>query len=292
MSKLTDQISFADIDPHYQAFIDKFKPKKTTDDCYTPDSIFDIVKAYVFEHYGVTEDRIVRPFWPGMDYRDFDYPEGCVVVDNPPFSILSRIIQDFNTGRVQFFLFEPYLTAFSLRGCTHIITASEIVYENGAKVPSSFCTSLEPGVLARSDPELARKIKAESERLQKLAKKQVPKYLYPDNVLTASDLGYMAVHNTAFTVHERDAHYIRMLDAQESAGKAIFGNGYLMSTALAAERAAAERAAAERAAAERAAAERAAAERAAAYKWTLSKRELDIIAQLDKRREDANETKL
>ena len=27
----------------YQAFVDKFKPKKTTDDCYTPKNIYEVV---------------------------------------------------------------------------------------------------------------------------------------------------------------------------------------------------------------------------------------------------------
>ena len=261
--KLSDQISFADIDPTYQAFVDKFKPKKTTDDCYTPDEIFSVVQDYVQEKYGVTPDRIVRPFWPGQDYREIDYPEGCVVVDNPPFSILSQIITDYNKAGIDFFLFEPYLTALGRRGATHIITASAIVYENGAEVPSSFCTSLEPGVLARSDPELAKAIKRASDKVAKATKKQVPKYVYPDAVLTSADLGYLAVHDTPLTIYERDAYFTRQLDAQKSAGKgqAIFGSGYLLST--------------------KAAAEKAAAEKAAAEKWRLSARELAIIATLD-----------
>ena len=256
--RINDQIGFADIDPNYQAFVDKFKPKKTTDDCYTTDEIFAVIVDYVREKYGVTPDRIVRPFWPGQDYREIDYPDGCVVVDNPPFSILSQIITDYNKAGIDFFLFEPYLTALGRRGATHIITATNIVYENGAEVPSSFCTSLEPGVLARSDPELAQAINRASEALRRKSKKQVAKYVYPDAVLTSADLGYLAVHETALTIYERDAFFVRQLDAQKSAGKkqAIFGAGYLLST-------------------------KAAAEKAAAEKWRLSARELAIIATLD-----------
>lgn len=258
MAKLTQQISFADVDPNYQAFVDKFKPKKTTDDCYTPDSVFDIIKAYVLKRYGVSEDRIVRPFWPGMDYREIDYPDGCVVVDNPPFSILSRIISDYNAAGVQFFLFEPYLTALGRRGGTHIITASAIVYENGAEVPSSFVTNLEPGVLARSDPELAQLLEAECNRLRAKKHSKPPVYEYPDNVLTSADLGYLASHETELVIMERDAYFIRGLDAQRSKGSGIFGSGYLLSTSAAAEKAADE-------------------------KWQLSARERAIIATLDAR---------
>jgi hypothetical protein len=28
----------------YEAFVDKFKPKKTTDDCYTPPDVYDTVR--------------------------------------------------------------------------------------------------------------------------------------------------------------------------------------------------------------------------------------------------------
>lgn len=75
----------------YEEFVDKFKPKRTTDDCYTPPEIYDVVAEMVSERYGITREDMVRPFWPGGDYEAFDYPDGCCVVDNPPFSILSKI---------------------------------------------------------------------------------------------------------------------------------------------------------------------------------------------------------
>jgi len=34
------QQTFADASPEYAAFLDKFKPKKTTDDCYTPAPVY------------------------------------------------------------------------------------------------------------------------------------------------------------------------------------------------------------------------------------------------------------
>ena len=77
----------------YRAFVDKFKPKKTTDDCYTPPNIYEAVKTWVVNEYHISKDTpIIRPFYPGGDYEHYDYPEGCVVIDNPPFSILSKII--------------------------------------------------------------------------------------------------------------------------------------------------------------------------------------------------------
>lgn len=60
----------------YEEFVDKFKPKLTTDDCYTPPSIMEIVNDYVVNRYGVDKSSFVRPFWPGGDYKAFDYPSG------------------------------------------------------------------------------------------------------------------------------------------------------------------------------------------------------------------------
>ena len=88
----------------YEEFVEKFKPKKTTDDCYTPQEVYDCVADWVAEKYGLDRSTFVRPFWPGGDYEMFDYPDGCVVVDNPPFSILSRIVAHYAWKKIKFFL--------------------------------------------------------------------------------------------------------------------------------------------------------------------------------------------
>ncbi len=31
----------------YDGFVEKFKPKKTTDDCYTPPEVMEVVNSYV-----------------------------------------------------------------------------------------------------------------------------------------------------------------------------------------------------------------------------------------------------
>ena len=38
----------------YEEFFDKFKPKKTTDDCYTPGAIYEVVKDWAIKemHWG------------------------------------------------------------------------------------------------------------------------------------------------------------------------------------------------------------------------------------------------
>lgn len=78
---------------NYEAFVGKFKPKKTTDDCYTPPEVYEIVKRWAVKENNWHGRLIVRPFYPGGNYESFDYPPDCVVIDNPPFSILSKIIE-------------------------------------------------------------------------------------------------------------------------------------------------------------------------------------------------------
>ena len=260
----------------YDGFVEKFKPKKTTDDCFTPPEIMEVVNGYVAERWGLDPSTFARPFWPGGDYESFDYPEGCVVVDNPPFSCLTKIQEFYLSRGIRFFLFAPALTCMSNKRCMevdHIVCGSNITYENGAVVRTGFVTNLDTEYVLEADPALGKAINdANAARLAKV-KKTVPKYVYPDAVLTSARAQWLAAHGTPFRVRRRDACKISKLDAQD--GKGIFGGGLLLS-----ERAAAEHAAAERAAAERAAAERAAAERAAAEVFELSDRELAMQAML------------
>ena len=94
----------------YEGFVEKFKPKKTTDDCYTPTEVYGAVLDWAARRYGFDPACVVRPFYPGGDYEAFDYPEGCVVLDNPPFSILAKIQRFYLERGIRFFLFAPSLT--------------------------------------------------------------------------------------------------------------------------------------------------------------------------------------
>lgn len=40
----------------YEEFVDKFKPKKTTDDCYTPGAIYEVVKDWAIKEMDWGED--------------------------------------------------------------------------------------------------------------------------------------------------------------------------------------------------------------------------------------------
>jgi len=271
----------------YDGFLDKFKPRKTTDDCYTPANVYEAVKAWAVKEYGLEGREIVRPFWPGREYDCVDYPDGCVVIDNPPFSILSKIVRWYYAQKIDYFLFSPYLTNLGIgaggAGVNHVIAPCSVLYENGATVDTAFVTNLGDDFI-RSAPDLMDAIEEANAANLKAAKCELPKYVYPDCVVTSAAVGYLCKHHTPWRVKRGSCCFIRKLDAQGANG--IFGAGYLLSERAAAERAAAERAAAERAAAERAAAERAAAERAAAERaaaeraaatvWELSPREREL----------------
>lgn len=100
---LDEQMSMEDIMPEYKTFVDKFKPVKTTDDCYTPPLVYDAVRDWACAEYEIDPDKIVRPFYPGGDYERFDYSDGRVVLDNPPFSILSKICKFYLARKIPFF---------------------------------------------------------------------------------------------------------------------------------------------------------------------------------------------
>lgn len=228
MSELVGQLTMFDNGENYQAFADKFKPKKTTDDCYTPENVYEAVAEWVAQEYGVARGDMVRPFWPGGDYQAFDYPPGCCVVDNPPFSLLARIMRFYAARGVRFFLFAPTLTLFSGRDVdvTYLPTGVQITYENGAKINTSFVTNLDTCLL-RTVPDLYRRVRAENDKNERAMTKQLPKYSYPPHVLTAASAYQLSHYGQAFRLERSDALFIRHLDAMvaEGKGREIFGGG-------------------------------------------------------------------
>ena len=258
----------------YEAFVDKFKPKLTTDDCYTPPMVYDAVAEWVAQTYGLDRASFVRPFYPGGDYEHYPYEDGAVVVDNPPFSILAQIIATYCRREIPFFLFCPGVVGLrkdiDRMPVTILAAGAAIVYQNGASVNTSFITNLESDYIVRSCPQLTRDVEDASKKEQAKIRKTVPKYKYPAHVVTLAQINYLSQHDTEYGVRRGEAVRIGCMDAQRQAGKACFGGGLLVS----------EKAAAEKAAAEKAAAEKAAAEKAAATVWNLSAREWAIVRSL------------
>ncbi len=260
----------------YEEFVEKFKPKLTTDDCYTPVAIYEAIKNWVVKEYNIQENMIVRPFYPGGDYENFDYTEDCIVVDNPPFSIISKIRGFYTNKNIKYFLFAPHLTLFSAmtQKCTFIVCDETITYENGARVNTDFCTNLETEYLTRTAPELKKAIKQANKTKEDI--KSLPKYKYPDCVVSAASLG--KITSVDFKLKHTESKFIRSLDDQKKNKKTIFGGGFLIAEIKAAEIKAAEIKAAEIKAAEIKAAEIKAAEKA--IEWELSEREKEIIKSL------------
>lgn len=201
----------------YEEFVDKFKPKLTTDDCYTPPEVYDVVASWAVKEYGWEDREIVRPFWPGGDYAHFDYPDNCVVIDNPPFSILAKITAFFEKRKIRYFLFAPQLTAFVRQAKSHIGVGASIIYQNGTVVGTSFICS--DGPTLRSAPDLYRRITRVVNRLKE--SKKLPKMEYPPELVTTSRLAAYSRYGVVYA--EDRAAYVRRLDSQKSRGKSIFG---------------------------------------------------------------------
>ena len=240
----------------YNEFLDKFELKKTTDDCYTPDKVYGAVAEWVANEYGVDRANFVRPFYPGGDYQKYKYKDSSIVVDNPPFSILSEILRWYTSHGIKFFLFAPALTLFSSSSSSCAIGAgAQIVYENGASVNTSFLTNLEMEYRFRTAPTLFRAVEDAVLDILRETKKELSKYEYPDEVVLSSMLNRYSKYGIDFRVRREESEHVRQLDAQKESGKALYGSGYLIS-------------------------EKAAAEKAAAEKWKLSDREHEIVKGL------------
>ena len=252
----------SDDSEEYQNFLAKFEAKKTTDDCYTQPLVYEAVADYVSKIYKKKKTQFVRPFVPNGDYEHFNYPKSCVVVDNPPFSIMSEILKFYMDNGISFFLFAPALTLFSSSSaCTALCTGVAITYENGAVVSTSFLTNLEnEEIRFKSAPELYSVVKNANEENLKSQKKEIPKYTYPLEVVTAAMLTPYSRYGIDFSVNRNESHAISQLDSQRESKKAIFGKGYLISEKKKSEREKSEREKAER--------------------WELSEREVEIIKGL------------
>ena len=250
----------------YESFVRKFQaPKKTTDDCYTPPTIYEAVLSFVKEDVGIPSHlEIARPFYPGGDYESYDYT-GKVVIDNPPFSILARIIKFYQEREIPFFLLAPRLTCLSgvagrMENYTAVFLAASngtLTYENGAKVPTAFVTNMLGDLKVWVSESLAEKIKAATASDER----SLPKYSYPDEVFKAADSGLCA----ELKIDRADTLPVNALDCQKPHKKEVFGNGLLLTRD-----------------AVKAVIDAKAAKAAKVIHWTLSEREKSMIAELEK----------
>ena len=248
----------------YDGFVGKFKPQKTTDDCYTPPIVYNAIADWVANEYQLDKNNFCRPFYPNGDYIRFDY-QNKIAVDNPPFSILSQIVKFYISQNIKFFLFAPTLTSITRLSdiCTALAVGADITYENGAKIPTSFVTNLEPNeIRMRTAPTLYEAVNTANIINRKQLTRSLPKYAYPPYVITSAMIYPCSRYGINFKITRNESVCIKAMDNQKEAKTSIFGDGLLISERLKAEREKTEREKAER--------------------WELSEREWAIISMLNK----------
>ena len=252
----------------YDEFVDKFNEELplTTDDCYTPPEVYDLVTKFVNDNLTPLKARkVIRAFYPGGDYEDLkQYPKDCVVIDNPPFSLYSKIVRFYLANHIDFFLFGPQLSLFIADAdCCFCCFCCPITYENGAKVSTGFVTNLRHDLRIWVEHTLRDAIlKAQKQE------PTLPVYEYPDEVISSALLNKIA-NCGDLEIAADECQYIHNLDGMKEIQRGLFGGGFLLA------RAAAEKA-------------RAVAEKARAVKIKLSAREQAIVDGLAKSADSNN----
>ena len=213
----------------YDSFIKKFTENpKTTDECYTPKDVYEAVVAYVGTLTPLEGRQIIRPFFPGGDYTDIEqYPEGCIVIDNPPFSISAKIKIFYEANGIDYFLFANGMTVFSLvkdRGCA-VIADTQIEYANKALVRTNFVTNLLNEFSVVTAPELNKAIR---ECPSQNIKANLRRNKYPDEVVTVSKMQILASNGVEYEVRRMASAF-----TSEINGANMFGGCFIVSQAQA-----------------------------------------------------------
>ena len=215
----------------YESFIAKFTDKpKTTDECWTPRDVYEAVVKYVGEVYPLEGKQLLRPFYPGGDYEAAEYPADGIVIDNPPFSIFSKIVRFYLDRDIPFFLFGPALTMSCVckYGVTAVFTGENIRFSNGAVINISFISNLFGDIVAMSAPRLGELLAAcASQNI----KANLPSYSYPAELLRPCELQTMASDGVEFAVRRSECRIARTLDNMPK-GKNLFGEAFLTTTSI------------------------------------------------------------
>ena len=256
----------------YESYVAKFTDNpKTTDDTFTPRDVYEAVVQYVSEVYDMTDKVILRPFFPGGDYENAEYPENGVVIDNPPFSLFTKICRFYTAREIPFFLFGPGMTIGSCtKYCTAVITGgSGIEFTNKALVRCNFASNLFGDTLIMTAPRLLELIEACPSQTQKA---NLPCYEYPEEMLSVSAMQTIGGGGVEFAVKRSEAVVIRGLDEHPKGKEALFGDHWLISKAKAKAMAKAK------------------AKAKAIIKIPLSKREKAIVKRLSENDHDDKQT--
>lgn len=210
----------------YESFIAKFRDSpKTTDDCFTPKDVYEAVVEWLGSVYDMSDKVILRPFFPGGDYENSDYPENGVVIDNPPFSMFTKIYAFYAAHKIPFFLFGPGMTITSCckYGCTAVMVDNNIVWDNGAVVRVDFASNLFGDIMAMTAPKLRQMLAAcPSQNV----KKSLPSFAYPPEVVRVSDFHVICNGDVEYALHRSECAITKKLDRKDG----MFGDFFLAST--------------------------------------------------------------
>nr|DAT23288.1 MAG TPA: adenine-specific methyltransferase [Caudoviricetes sp.] len=143
------------------------------DEFYTPKRVYEVIKNWAVKRYGLEGREIIRPFYKGGDYKRANYPKGCVVIDNPPFSICGQIVDFYLEKGIDFFLL--YQTTKGLNPLreredkiSFIACGVSVAYENqDTKIGTSFLTNLEKENLLLVACDLTEEIRCANTYTQK-----------------------------------------------------------------------------------------------------------------------------
>lgn len=212
----------------YDSFMAKFADNpKTTDECWTPEDVYNAVVEYVGTITDMSGRQILRPFYPGGDYLNAEYPDDGIVIDNPPFSMFTSIVQFYTRERIPFFLFGPGMSIMSAAPyCTCVFISETLRFTNGASVRVNFASNLFGDTIATTAPLLDRLIrKCPSQD----TKANLPNYEYPPEVVSASDLQTICRGGIEFALRRGECMILRTLDNHPK--KNLFGNHLLTTCA-------------------------------------------------------------
>lgn len=135
-----------------------------------PPPVYEAVVNWAGEHLDIGNRPVVRPFYPGGDFEHFDYPDNCVVIDNPPFSIFSKICNWYVERGIPFLLFAPAMSSIK-QNVTYIGVSCTITYENGANVGTAFVTNMMGDIICTTAPDLHKAVKKANDDNLKQSKK-------------------------------------------------------------------------------------------------------------------------
>lgn len=142
------------------------------DEFYTPKRVYEAVKNLAVKRYGLEGREIIRPFYKGGDYKRVNYPKGCVVIDNPPFSIGSQIVDFYLEKGIDFFLFCQTQKGLSLLNgredkLSFIASGARVKYDNQDNdIATSFITNLEKVQLLSVACDLTEEIRCANTSIQ------------------------------------------------------------------------------------------------------------------------------